>query len=120
MADVDDEKTRSAAGGALAMLTEFEEVRKAIVEDTEKLPRTVEVVLALISDEQLGLKHRGFVVLSNLLGAEEGRGETVKSVAITAKGVDKVKSALREVREQGVLEIGIEVLKVLMGKAGGW
>ncbi|RYF06744.1 MAG: Spc97/Spc98 family protein, partial [Oxalobacteraceae bacterium] len=35
MADVDDLKTRSAAGGALAMLTDFEEVTSAFIDDTE-------------------------------------------------------------------------------------
>lgn len=117
MADVEDEKTRSAAGGALAMLTDYEEVRKALVEDEEKIERTIEVVLDMFSDEDLGLKHRGFVVLSNLLQSEAGRGEKVKQLCADDDGVEKVKAALREVRDQSVLELGIEVLKVLIGKA---
>lgn len=117
MADVEDDKTRSAAGGALAMLTDYEEVRKALVDDEEKVERTIEVVLDMVSDENLGLKHRGFVVLSNLLQGEHGRGEKVKKLCLGDDGIEKVKAALREVRDQGVLEIGIEVLKVLMGKA---
>ncbi|KAK5100926.1 SWI5-dependent HO expression protein 4 [Exophiala xenobiotica] len=117
MADVDDEKTRSAAGGALAMLTEYEEVRKSMVEDSDKLGRTVEVVLEMVGDKDLGLKHRGFAVLSNLLGSERGRGEAVKKICCGRDGVEKVKMALRDVGEQAVLEVGIEVLKTLMGKA---
>lgn len=116
MADVEDEKTRSAAGGALAMLTEYEEVRKSMIEDSEKLGRTAEVVLEMVDDNDLGLKHRGFVVLSNLLGSEQGRGEAVKRICSERGGVEKVKMALRDVREQAVLEVGIEVLKILMGK----
>lgn len=115
MADVDDTKTRSAAGGALAMLTDYQEVTAALIDDNEKLSRTVEVVLELVDDDDLGLKHRGLVVLSNLLQGDGGRGAKVRSVCGVA-GVEKVKSALREVREQSVLEIGIEVLKTLMGK----
>lgn len=116
MADVDDLKTRSAAGGALAMLTDFEEVTRSLVDDAEKLPRTVEVVLDMVGDQDMGLKHRGFVVLSNMLQAEGPRGAKVKDVCVKSGAVEGVKGALREVREQGILEVGIEVLKILMGK----
>lgn len=116
MADVEDSKTRSAAGGALAMLTEYEEVRKVIVEDSDKFGRTIEVVLDMVGDKDLGLKHRGFVMLSNLLASELGRSEAVKKLCIERGGVEKVKGALRDVREQAVLGIGVEVLKGLMGK----
>lgn len=116
MADVDDDKTRSAAGGALAMLTEYEEVRKPMIEDNEKIGRTIEVVLDMVSDKDLGLKHRGFCVLSNLLGSEQGRGEAVRKICNEHSGIETVKSALRDVREQTVLEIGVGVLKILMGR----
>lgn len=117
MADVDDEKTRSAAGGALAMLTDFEEVRKAIIEDDEKFPRTVEIVLDTINDENPGLKHRGFAVLFNLLQSEDTlRAAKVKAACTSVDAVNKVKAALRDVRDQACLETGIEVLKILMGK----
>lgn len=115
MADVEDAKTRLAAGGALAMLTDFEEVVDAIVQDEERLCRTLEIVLDMIGDSELGLKHRGFVVLLNLVNADKGGGEKVKK-AVGAGGIEKVKNALREVREQAVLEIGMEVLKILMGR----
>lgn len=117
MADVEDDKTRSAAGGALAMLTEYEEVRKPMVEDSEKLGRTVEVILDMVGDKELGLKHRGFVTLSNLLGSEQGRGDIVKRTCIGRDGIGQVKMALRDVRKQAILEIGVDVLKNLMGKA---
>ena len=116
MADVDDEKTRSAAGGALAMLTECEEVRKVMIEDSDKLSRTVEVILEMIADTDVGLKHRGFVILSNLLKSENGRAELIKSALKEQNGLEKIKTALRDVREQSVLEIGVSVLKTIMGK----
>ena len=116
MADVEDEKTRSAARGALAMLTDFEEVRKVLIEDTDKLGRTIGVILDLCTDDDAGIKHRGFVVLANLLGSEEGRGAKVKQICLKDGGPDKVKTALREVRDRGVLEVGVDVLKTLMGK----
>lgn len=116
MADVEDEKTRSAAGGALAMLTEFEEVRKVLADDEEKIWRTVEVLLDLVGDQEVGIKHRGLVVLGNLLESEAGRGEKVRKICEDSDGVEKVKGALREVREQAVLEVGIEILKVLVAK----
>jgi len=117
MADVEDDKTRSAAGGALAMLTEYEEVRKPMVEDSEKLGRTIEVILDMVADKELGLKHRGFVTLSNLLESEQGRGDIVKRTCLERDSIEQVKMALRDVREQAILEIGVEVLKILMGKA---
>ena len=116
MADVEDSKTRSAAGGALAMLTEYEEVRKSVVEDKDKIHRTMKVVLNMVGDGDLGIKHRGFVVLANLLGSEQGRGEIVRRVCGEEDAVERVKGALRDVREQGVLEVGVGVLKVLMGR----
>ena len=98
------------------MLTEFEEVRKAIIEDIEKLPRTVGIVLDMIGDKELGIKPRGFVVLSNLMQSESGRDETVKKVLLQAHATEKIKLALREIREQEILTVGIEVLQTLLGK----
>lgn len=110
MGDVDDAKTRSASGGALAMLSDIEEVREALVGD-EKITRTVEVVLEMVCDGDLGIKHRGFVILGNLM-----EDDNVKEIARRLGGVNKTKEALKNVREQAVLEIGVGVLKELMGK----
>lgn len=118
MADVEDAKTRLAAGGALAMLTDFDEVTSTISNDTERLPRTVEIVVDMIADQDTGLKHRGLVVLLNLLSAEhEGDGEKVKKVVLSTTGVlDSVKAALRDVRDQNILQLGVDVLKILMDR----
>jgi len=117
MADVDDPKTRLAAGGALAMLTDYEEVVQTLTQDTDRFPRTIEVILDMVCDADGGLKHRGFVVLSNLLNnAPEGQNERVKTVVTGAEGIEKIKTALRDVRDQNVLQIGVDVLKILMGR----
>jgi len=118
MADVDDLKTRLAAGGALAMLTDYEDVVQTLIEDHERLPRAIDIILDMMCDNDSGLKHRGFVVLLNLLNAPgETQGERVKTVVIGAAGIEKVKTALRDVRDQNVLQVGVDVLKILMGRS---
>ncbi|KAI7215633.1 ARM repeat-containing protein [Hortaea werneckii] len=72
--------TRRAAGGALAMLTEWDLAQDAVVSAPED--KGVKAVLALCADEESEeVRHRGFVCLSNLVqggpggvGGEGGEG----------------------------------------------
>ena len=111
LADVDDVATRRAAGGALAMVTEFE----GAVEGVLDRERGMEILLGLCGDEDEGCVHRGVVCVRNvvLMGGELGKkgGEVVKGL----DGVDILKEVLRKSNNQAVLEVGVEVSKALMG-----
>ncbi|PGG95212.1 hypothetical protein AJ79_10186 [Helicocarpus griseus UAMH5409] len=64
LADVEDLATRRAAGGALAMLTEFEGVVQAILE----IERGVDILLGMCQEGDGGgeMVHRGVVCVRNL------------------------------------------------------
>lgn len=72
MADVDDEATRSAAGGALAMLVGWGDV---VVKEVLEQERGVDVVLGLCGDGNEDVRHRGVVCVCSLLevGGDVGR-----------------------------------------------
>ena len=67
LAGSEDLGTRKAAGGALATLTDFKEVVEAI----GKLERGVELLVAVLGDEEEDVVHRGAVCVLNILGSEE-------------------------------------------------
>jgi hypothetical protein len=107
MTDVDDSATRSAAGGALAMLLS---VDLAVLEFL-KQEKNVEWLLGLCQDEDEGIRYRGVVCLRSVVDVKEGL-EKCK-----AKGaVETLKVVLKESRSQEVLGIGVETLKVLLGQ----
>jgi protein unc-45 len=117
MADVEDLPTRRAAGGALAMLTElYATAISAILE----LKRAPEILLELCEDGDQGIVHRGLVIVRNMLycDAEDAK---YKDLALKAKqafrkdnGVEKLKSALKRIRDPELLGIGVQALKVLV------
>jgi hypothetical protein len=107
MTDVDDLPTRSAAGGALAMLLSIEEAVTALLEQD----KGIEFLLGLCRDENEDVKYRGVVC--------------VRSVADNPAGVEKLKEkgaveclkgVLRESRRQDVLGLGVEGLKIMLGQ----
>lgn len=108
LSDAEDLATRSAAGGALAMLTEWQEARRAVVERDNGIKR----VLGICAEEDEGCRHRGMVVVRNLVCESPGFGEEVKQEG----GVDVLRESLRGTRNPDVLAVGIEALKVLLGK----
>jgi hypothetical protein len=111
MADVEDLPTRRAAGGALAMLSEHDSVIPAILD----LKRGAEIVLDLCGDEEdEGIMHRGLVVLRNVVCAEGENGVRGTREVVKAGGMEKVKTALRRSKNQDILALGVEVLKVLV------
>ncbi|KAI7496000.1 ARM repeat-containing protein [Hortaea werneckii] len=105
--------TRRAAGGALAMLTEWDLAQDAVVSAPEG--KGVRAVLALCADEESEeVRHRGFVCLSNLVQGPGGVGEkAVKSVR-ELKGQEVLTGAIKRSRNPEVLGVGIEVMKVLV------
>jgi hypothetical protein len=108
MADVDDTATRSAAGGALAMLLgSIDEAVAAVL----KQEKGVEILLGLCKDESEDVRYRGVVCVRSLVESGEGRERVRES-----GGVEVVKGALRLTRREEVLGVGVEVLKGLMGE----
>lgn len=108
MTDVDDGPTRSAAGGALAMLLSVD----LAVAELLKQERGVDFLLGLCRDEDEDIRHRGVVCLREIVGAGPEGVEAVKKKG----GVEALKGVLKESRSQEVLMLGVETLKVLLGQ----
>ncbi|KAJ4353231.1 SWI5-dependent HO expression protein 4 [Didymosphaeria variabile] len=108
LTDVEDGPTRSAAGGALAMLLSID----LAVMELLKLEKGVDFLLGLCRDEDENVRHRGVACVREV-------------VAIGPKGIDAVKAKggegalkalLKESRSQVVLGLGVETLKILLGQ----
>jgi hypothetical protein len=107
MTDVDDSATRSAAGGALAMLLS---VDIAVLEFL-KQEKSVEWLVGLCRDDDEGIRYRGVVCLRSVVEVDEGR-EKCKGKGV----VEELKEVLKGTRSQEVLGVGVETLKILMGQ----
>jgi hypothetical protein len=109
MTDVEDIPTRSAAGGALAMLVSCDEGVDAVLGNE----RGVEFLLGLCRDESEDVRHRGVVCVRSVVEAGERGVRGVKEKG----GVEVLKGLLKESRRQEVLALGVETLKILLGQA---
>ena len=110
LADADDLATRRAAGGAIAMLTEWDKAAEAVLD----MPRGVGILLGMCDDEE-DMRHRGVVSLLNLVSMPDSKVATRAIEAIKKDdGVEVLKDMLRQSRDQTVLGIGVEVLKKLL------
>ena len=120
LADVEDQGTRQAAGGALAMVTEFEGAAQAILDrrgtsnEGEEGVKGVEALLGLCQDEDAGVVHRGVVCVRNMVVLEGPVGVRAKDAVKEAGGVQTLQQVLRGSKDRAVLEVGVEALKVLM------
>jgi hypothetical protein len=110
LADVEDFATRRAAGGALAMLTEWDAAVSAVLEKE----RGVRIVLGMCKDENEEVAHRGLVVLTNLVSAPGGVGEKGLEKVKAEGGAEAVKASLQKAKNPQVLAVGVEVLKRLI------
>lgn len=109
LADVQDLATRRAAGGALAMLTEWDSAVAAVLDKD----RGVEMLLTMCEDESDEMRHRGMACLANVVNAPGEVGvRGVKTVKESNAG-EVVKEALRKTKNQEVLGLGVAVLKKL-------
>ncbi|KAF2866850.1 CRO1 protein [Massariosphaeria phaeospora] len=108
MTDVDDPPTRSAAGGALAMLASFD----LGVQEILAQPRGVEFLLVLCRDENEDIRHRGVVCVRSVVEIGDQGIEAVNKKG----GVEVLKGVLKESRRQEVLGLGVETLKILLGQ----
>ncbi len=110
LADVDDLATRRAAGGALAMLTEWDAAADAVV----ARDRGVRILLGLCAEDDDEMRHRGVVCLRNLVSAPGEVGHKGKEKVELEGGVAVLKDVLKNSRDQNVLSVGVEALKCLI------
>lgn len=110
LADAEDEGTRSAAGGALASLTSFELVVRAIVYRA----RGVKMLLGLCLDENEDLRHRGVVSILNMVSTEGEIGDNARDKIKEEGGVDVLKECLKKSRRPAVVQATVQALKPLL------
>jgi hypothetical protein len=111
LADAEDDKTRSAAGGALASLTNYDEVVRGIVAQ----PRGPEIVLGLCRDDEEGLRHRGAVVVHNMIAHEGEVGKLARETLMGAGGVEALTECAKKSRSGEVVQAVVHALEVLLG-----
>jgi hypothetical protein len=114
LADAEDHATRCAAGGALAMLTEWDQAAAAVLAHQ----RGVRILLDLCTDDTDDVKHRGLVCVLNLISAPGDIGAKGFEEVLKEDGVEEIKKGLRGCREESVMAVGVEVLKAVMAKEG--
>lgn len=112
MTDVDDLPTRSAAGGALAMLLSCDEGVTAVLAQG----KGVEFLLGLCRDEDEDVRYRGVVCLRSVIGASGELGKRGVEELKKKGAIEVLKGALKESRRQEVLGLGVETLKILLGQ----
>ena len=111
LADVEDEATRRAAGGALAATTEFEGTVTAVL----ARDRGVEILLGLCEDGDQGIVHRGVVCIRNLTSMDDETGKQACDKIKELGGVIILEDVLRAESEDAVAECAVEALKALAG-----
>ncbi len=111
LADAEDAKTRSAAGGALASLTGYEAVVRAVVAQ----PRGLEIVLGLCrDDESEGIRHRGVVIVGNMLSAEGEVGKIAKEKLAEAGATEALAECVKKSRTPDVVQAVVQALELLL------
>ncbi|KAJ9362207.1 hypothetical protein DTO280E4_3457 [Paecilomyces variotii] len=115
LTDVEDVATRKAAGGALAMLTEFDAAVAAVLDR----PRGVNLLLGLCQEEDDGLVHRGIACIRNLTCASGDIGVRGREAVRRSGGIDTLKGCLRRTTNPAVLQAGVEALKPLVEQNAG-
>lgn len=110
LADAEDDATRSAAGGALATLTEFEPVVRGIL----ARDRGLRVLLAMCVDDDEGIRHRGVFCMLNVVSAEGETGLNARQRTKDENGIETLKECLKKSRRPEVLEMTVKVLKALL------
>lgn len=109
LTDVEDLPTRRAAGGALAMLTEWDVAVEAVLD--AKDGKGVGSLLAMCADESEEVVHRGLVCVANVVNAPEKVGERGVREVKENRGLDVLRESLTKAKSKEILEIGVEVLK---------
>lgn len=114
LADVEDLATRRAAGGALAMLTEWDAAVTAIIDQKPgSTPNGVKVLLDMCSDSNDEMRHRGFVCLSNVVNAPGDTGNRGVARLKEMGGGKILQEALKGTKSRDVVVIGVDIMKKL-------
>ncbi|KAK4544372.1 hypothetical protein LTR36_004263 [Oleoguttula mirabilis] len=111
LSDVEDLAARRAAGGALAMLTEWDAAVDAVLGAKEG--KGVKSVLVMCQDDNEEMKHRGLVCVTNLVNAPDEAGIKAMATIKELGGMEIVREALKGTRNPDILKIGVELLKKL-------
>ncbi|KAL2015697.1 hypothetical protein VTK56DRAFT_5015 [Thermocarpiscus australiensis] len=119
LADAEDAKTRSAAGGALASLAGLEAVLRTIVAQ----PRGVTIVLDLCRDDAdddggdgEGLRHRGAVIVQNMLAARGEAGRLAREKLLEAGAAEALAECAKKTRRPEVLQAVAQAAGMLLGQ----
>lgn len=111
LADADDVATRRAAGGALAMLTEWQE---EVVPALLKRERAVEILLGLCEDEEgEDLKHRGLVCVYNIVSADGKVGQMAREKVKAENGKERIVEVMKGTRTTDLMSLGVQILKAI-------
>ena len=112
LADVEDDATRRAAGGALAMATEFPDVVKSIL----GRERGIKILLGLCGDNDLGCVHRGVVCVTNVAGTEGEIGIKACEAVKAQNGAEVLKGVVMGAQDLNVKGCAVDALKLLNGR----
>ncbi|KAF7588046.1 hypothetical protein BBP40_006236 [Aspergillus hancockii] len=111
LTNADDIATRRAAGGALAMLTEFDSAVAGILDR----PRGVPLLLRLCQEDDEGLSHRGVACVRNMSCIATGDiGRRAREALKKSGAVDTLTKVLKKSGNTAVLQTGVEALKPLV------
>ncbi|PLB47258.1 actin cytoskeleton organization protein [Aspergillus steynii IBT 23096] len=111
LTDADDAATRRAAGGGLAMLTEFDAAIAGVLDR----PRGVQLLLGLCQEDDESLVHRGVACLRNMTCVASGDiGRRARDAVKSAGGVDTLTNVLKKTSNPTILQTGVEALKPLV------
>lgn len=110
LTDAEDFETRSAASGALASLTQWDKAVNSILERD----RGAYLLLRLCREDQDELRHRGLVCILNILTAPGKIGKWGVAQIKGLKGIETLKECLKKTRNQDIVNIAAEALKILL------
>ncbi|KAF2471989.1 CRO1 protein [Lindgomyces ingoldianus] len=111
MTDVDDTATRSAAGGALAMMLNWDLGVKEVL----RQERGIDFLLGLCKDESEDVRHRGVVCVRSVVAAPGEVGVQGVTTLKEKNGVEVFKEVLKSSRRQEVVGLAVETLRILLG-----
>jgi protein unc-45 len=100
LADVDDVATRSAAGGALAILTDLNEICHAIGE----VERGVERICGMVGDGNEDVAYRGIICVNNLIENGNSDLKTRISAAGTVSKIQELKTRTTNDKLKGLYD----------------
>ena len=113
LADAEDLATRRAAGGALAVLTEWDAAVAAILDTKFDSGRSgIDILLAMCKDDSDEIKHRGFVCIANVANAPGEVGTKGQKAIEEKNGLQILRTAMLKTKSVDVSGVGLEILKI--------